>query len=150
MDNRFELFTLLIAKCSRTIRKIKSVEMEEFNLKSPHVSCIYYLYRSQQPLTAAELCDICEEDKAQISRSIDSLEKDGYLERISKTDKPYKSPLLLTDKGKAVALKIAKKINEIVELASAGLNEENRQIFYQSLTLISDNLQKICETYGEK
>ncbi len=150
MDNRFELFTLLIAKCSRTIRKIKSVEMEEFNLKSPHVSCIYYLYRSQQPLTAAKLCDICEEDKAQISRSIDSLEKDGYLERISKTDKPYKSPLLLTDKGKAVALKIAKKINEIVELASAGLNEENRQIFYQSLTLISDNLQKICETYGEK
>jgi len=150
MDNRFELFTLLIAKCSRAIRKIKSIEMEEFNLKSPHVSCIYYLYRSNQPLTAAELCEICEEDKAQISRSIDLLEKDGYLERISKSEKAYKSPLLLTNKGKTIAVKIAKKINEIVELASAGLSDENRKIFYQSLTLISDNLQKICETYGEK
>ena len=78
MEKRFELFTVLISKISRSIRKIKTEEVSEFNLKSPHVSCLYYLYKSK-PLTATELCDICGEDKAAISRSLEFLEKNGFL-----------------------------------------------------------------------
>ena len=33
MEERFEIFTLLISKCSRAIRKIKTEEMSEFKLK---------------------------------------------------------------------------------------------------------------------
>lgn len=149
MKERFETFTVQIAKISRCIRKIKTEEMAEFNLKSPHVSCLYYLYRKNGTLTAKELCDICDEDKAAISRSIDFLESNGYLECSSKTEKRYKSPLSLTQKGKEVGKEIAKKIDSIVENASLGLSDEARQIFYKSLVLISDNLQKICDNYGE-
>jgi len=77
MKERFELFTVLIAKISRSIRKIKTEEMEEFDLKSPHVSCLYYLFKSNN-LTATELCEICQEDKSAISRSLDYLESKGY------------------------------------------------------------------------
>ena len=150
MKERFELFTLLIAKCSKAVRKIKTIETEDLNLKTPHVSCLYYLLKSPKPIPASKLCELCEEDKAYISRSVDYLEKEGLLERISKTEKAYKSPLILTTKGKKIAELIAIKIDKIVEAASQGLSEENRQIFYQSLMLISDNLHKICETYGEK
>ncbi|MBQ7880983.1 MAG: hypothetical protein IJ358_04000 [Clostridia bacterium] len=52
MEQRFETFTVQIAKISRCIRKIKSEEMAEFNLKSPHVSCLYYLYRQNNKMTA--------------------------------------------------------------------------------------------------
>lgn len=149
MKERFETFTVQIAKISRCIRKIKTEEMAEFNLKSPHVSCLYYLYRKNGTLTAKELCDICDEDKAAISRSIDFLESNGYLECSSKTEKRYKSPLSLTQKGKEVGKEIAKKIDSIVENASLGLSDEARLIFYKSLVLISDNLQKICDNYGE-
>ena len=73
---RFETFTVLIAKISRNIRKIKNNEMAEYDLRSPHISCLYYLY-SSEGLTATELCERCEEDKATISRSLDYLEKNG-------------------------------------------------------------------------
>ena len=66
MKERFETFTVLIAKISRNIRKIKLQEMQEYNLKNSHISCLYYLYVSNG-LTATELCERCEEDKATIS-----------------------------------------------------------------------------------
>ena len=69
MQQRFETFTVLIAKISRSIRRIKAEEMSEFHLKGPHVSCLYYLTQLG-PLTAGQLCDRCEEDKAAVSRSL--------------------------------------------------------------------------------
>ena len=78
MVERFELFTVLIANLTRNIRRIKTEEMARWNLKSHHVSCIYYLYQKES-LTAKELCDICDEDKANVSRSIEYLEDAGFL-----------------------------------------------------------------------
>ena len=149
MEERFKIFTVLIANISRSIRRIKTEEMAEFNLKSPHVSCLYYLYKANS-LTSKELCDICEEDKANISRSIKHLEENGYITCSPKTQKRYQTPLELTEKGREVGRQIAEKIDNVLELASEGLSEENRKIFYQSLALISGNLQKICERYGEE
>ena len=98
MKERFETFTVLINRISRNIRKIKNQEMAEYNLRSSHISCLYYLY-SEKELTATELCERCEEDKATISRALDYLETNGYLTCESKSAKRYKTPLLLTDKG---------------------------------------------------
>ncbi len=148
MKERFETFTVLMAKINRSIRKIKTEEMAEFNLKSPHVSCIYYLYRANS-LTAKELCDVCDEDKANISRSIDYLETNGYLTCASKAQKRYKSPLELTEKGKEVGKRISEKVDAVLHAVSDGLSEEKRAIMYESLEIIAGNLQKICDRYHE-
>ena len=148
MLERFETFTVMIARLNRCIRKIKTEEMAEFDLKSPHVSCLYYLYKSDS-LTSKELCDICEEDKANISRSIEYLEKNGYLVCKSKTEKRYKSPLILTEKGRMTGEHIVRKIDTILDSVSEGIPEEHREIMYRSLSVICDNLQKICDAYDE-
>ena len=148
MQERFQTFTVLIARLNRCIRKIKTEEMAEFNLKSPHVSCLYYLYKADS-LTAKELCDICEEDKANISRSIEFLEKNGYLVCRSKAEKRYKSPLVLTEKGRAAGEHIVRKIDAILASVSEGVPEDQREIMYRSLSVICDNLQKICDAYDE-
>ena len=148
-EERFQAFTVLIAKINRSIRKIKAEEMAEFHLKSPHVSCIYYLYQTGS-LTAKALCNVCEEDKAAISRSIDYLESNGYVTCNTEAKKRYKSPLCLTEKGNMVGEIIARKIDAILDLASAGLSIEHREILYKSLALIETNLEKICNEYGEK
>ncbi len=147
MEERYQLFTTLITKCARAIKKIKSSEMSEFNLKGLHVSCLYYVYANKKSLTATELCEICDEDKANISRAIDMLEEDGFVVCNSKTQKKYNCPISLTEKGAIVAKSVASKIDNIVMLASRGLLEEDRKTFYSSLTLISSNLEKICENY---
>lgn len=149
MEQIFETFTIQIAKISRNIRKIKTEEMAEFDLKSPHVSCIYYLYRNDGNMTAKELSEASDEDKASISRSIDFLETNGYIQCESKTEKRYKSPLFLTEKGKLVGEKIAEKVDNIVNIASADMTLDERVKFYNQLTTISNNLQKICDNYDE-
>ena len=68
MEERFETFTVLITRISRSIKRIKADEMADFELKGPHVSCLYYLSQ-RDGMTAAELCERCDEDKAAISRS---------------------------------------------------------------------------------
>ena len=98
MQERFETFTVLINRISRDIRKIKNQEMADYHLRSAHVSCLYYVY-SLGSVTSAELCEHCEEDKATISRAVDYLETNGFLLRDTGA-KRYKSPLLLTNKGR--------------------------------------------------
>ena len=147
MQERFKEFTLLISNIHRCIYKIKTEEVAEFNLKSSHVSCLYYIYK-EDSLTAKELCDICGEDKANISRAIKYLEENGFLLCNSKTAKRYKSSLVLTEKGKIAAQRIAEKIDGILAYASAGLSDEHRKIMYQSLNLINDNLNQLCHGYN--
>lgn len=146
MHERFETFTVLIAKINRNIRKIKNEEMSEYDLRSPHISCLYYLYANES-LTATELCERCEEDKATISRSLDYLEKNGYLESLSA--KRYKAPLTLTEQGREVGKKIADKIERVLDEISVGMTEEERTSFYRNLAVISDGLDAICKRLDE-
>ena len=145
MEERFETFTILIARISRSIKRIKAEEMAELALKGPHVSCLYYLSLCDA-MTAAELCERCDEDKAAISRSLDDLEKNGYITCASGASRRYKSPLRLTDKGRAAGRAISEKIARIVDAASAGLSEAERQTMYRALALVSGNLESIYES----
>ena len=150
MESRFETFTILIAKINRCIKKIKTEEMDEMNLKSPHVSCLYYLFKSENGLMAKEICDICEEDKAAVSRSLDYLENQGYIVCESKTEKRYNSLISLTEKGKEIGKVVAEKIDIAVQKASEGISEEKRAIFYECLNAISENLQKVVDKKEKK
>ncbi len=144
MTDRYQTFTTLLGRCTRAIKRIKNSEMEEFGLKGLHVSCLYYVYVSQKPLTATELCDMCNEDKANVSRAVETLEEEGFVVYNSKTQKKYNCPIVLTEEGKKVAKIVAEKIDTIVALSGRGISEEDRKIFYASFTIISDNLERFA------
>ena len=143
MQERFETFTVLINRISRNIRRIKNQEMAAYHLRSAHVSCLYYIYRDQR-ITATELCEKCEEDKATISRALDYLEKNEFLIRESKGTKHYKSPLILTEKGRLVGEKIAIKIDNVLEEISHSLTDDQRNEFYRNLSVISESLDTVA------
>ena len=157
MENRFETFTVLITSVSRSIRRIKTETMAEYDLKSPHVSCMYYLYK-QPGMTAAELCELCEEDKAAVSHSILYLEKNGFLSRSGNAadgtlrggSKHYRVPLLLTDKGRDIAAQLVLRIDRVLETVGEGVSAEDRAVMYRTLEQINRNLRTICEEYGEE
>ena len=144
MQERFETFTVLINRISRNIRKIKIQKMSDYDLRSSHVSCLYYLYINNG-MTATELCERCEEDKATISRALDHLEKNGYIVCETQGARRYKSILLLTDKGRDVGKQIADKICGVLEGISGDLSEEERAAFYRSLSIISESLDAVSK-----
>ncbi len=148
--DRYRDFTVLITKINRSVKKIKAIETGEFGLKGPHVSCLYYLNKMEK-LTAKELCDVCKEDKASISRSIEYLEEKGYLQCSSQLKKRYNSPLSLTPQGREISQKIVDKVDSILLLASGTMDNTKRNIMYEGLTTICENLENFCKKYeGEE
>ena len=143
MKERFETFTVLINRISRNVRKIKNQEMAEYNLRSAHVSCLYFIYRAGE-ITATELCEKCEEDKATISRAIDYLEKNGFVTCEMQNGKRYKSPLVLTEKGAIIGKKIGDKIDSVLDEIGIGLSDAERTEFYRILSIISNSLEKVA------
>ena len=149
MQERFETFTVLINRISRDIRKIKNQEMADYHLRSVHVSCLYYVY-SLGSVTSAELCEHCEEDKATISRALDYLEGNGFILRPCEGAKRYKSPLLLTEKGRDAGKRIAEKIGGVLDTVSRTLTEDERAALYRSLSAISRSLNAIAQSSGKQ
>jgi DNA-binding MarR family transcriptional regulator len=156
MEKRYETFTVLIASINRSIRRLKTEAMAEYGLKSPHVSCLYYLFK-RPGMTAAELGGLCEEDKAAISRSILYLEQNGYVTRAGagteeirrEGSKRYRSPLALTEEGRAIAERIAARVDEVLERISDGISEDERLNMYKTLLRLDRNLRALCEVYEE-
>ena len=117
--------------------------MAEYNLRSAHVSCLYFIYRAGE-ITTTELCEKCEEDKATISRALDFLEKNDYIKCESKNTKRYKSPLVLTEKGAVIGKKIGDKIDSVLDEIGIGLSDAERTEFYRILSIISNSLEKVA------
>ena len=77
---QFESFTAAVTRAYKCLQKIKNRETERMGLKGSHVMCLYYIGKTPGGLTAAELCRLCHEDKAAISRTLVDLTGRGYLE----------------------------------------------------------------------
>lgn len=145
MDNRYDKFTSLIMNINRSIQKIKNVEMEDLGLKGKQVQCLFHLFNVKDGLTSTQLCSYCAEDKGAVSRTVKELVELGYVYVDEQSDKKYRNPIKLTKKGEEIGRIVVEKIGGFVNVASAGLADKTREELYSALTLISNNLQKICE-----
>ena len=139
MIQRFDAFVSGITACYKYIQRIKSMEMTEFGLKGTHVMCLYYLRRNPAGLTAAQLCGLCAEDKAAISRTVSELRSRGYITSLS--EKAYRAMLTLTSAGQEIARKFDNLIEGWVTAGGDGLTDEERVDFYKSLSAIAENLR---------
>ncbi len=143
MIQRFDAFVSGITACYKYIQRIKSMEMTEFGLKGTHVMCLYYLRRNPAGLTAAQLCGLCAEDKAAISRTVSELRSRGYITTLS--EKAYRAMLTLTSAGQELARKFDHLIEGWVSTGGDGLTDEERNDFYKSLSAITENLRARIE-----
>lgn len=143
MIQRFDAFVSGITSCYKYIQRIKSLEMTEFGLKGTHVMCMYYLRQNPGGLTASQLCGLCAEDKAAISRTVSELKSRGYITTLS--EKAYRAMLTLTAAGQEIARKFDQLIESWVSIGGDGLSDEERTDFYRSLSAIAENLRTRIE-----
>lgn len=145
MIGRFERFSYAISEISRLWHRIAGEEMGKYGLKGSYSVYFTTLYRYSAGLTAAQLVDLCSRDKADVSRAMALLEKKGLIARADPEGKAYRAPLVLTQEGRQIASHINSRAEAAVEMASRGLPEEKRVIFYEALELITANLQKLSK-----
>ncbi len=143
MENRFETFTSLILQISRSIQRIKSLEMTEFHLQGVHAMCLFYLYRNPGGLTQGELARLCLEDKASVSRAVAGLAARGLVvDTQPSMVKKYNAKILLTPEGGGVAARVAEKAGRALLAGAEGLDGAGRESLYRQLETISQNLER--------
>ena len=119
--------------------------MAKYGLKGPHAQCLLAMSRYPEGITSARLCEVCEKDKAAISRIVAELEQMGMVRRIQHNGTRYRASLTLTEQGLIAAKTVDEKARLAVDRAGAGLDDQSRQVFYSVLALIAGNLHAICK-----
>ncbi len=145
MVERFEQFSYEIFSIYRHIMKIEREEMERYGLKGSYTTYLAAMYRFPEGITSAKLAELCDRDKAGISRTVNEMEQRGLIERKNIKDNFYRANLVLTDEGRRAAEFVLNRAGIAVGEAGAGLSDSDREIFYRSLALIESNLRKISK-----
>lgn len=145
MLNRFARFSLAIAEIDRCWHKLAAEEMAKYDLSSPHAVYLNTLYQHENGITAAKLGDLCCKNKADVSRMVSILEKKGLVQKQATGGNMYRALLKLTDEGKSAARHVQERAALAVELAGAGLSDDDRAVFYRALELITVNLQTLSK-----
>ena len=81
MENRYELLSSSISCMYHDIQKIERMEMAKYDLKGPHAQCLLAMKKYAEGITAARLCEVCEKDKAAVSRILAELAEAGMVFR---------------------------------------------------------------------
>jgi DNA-binding MarR family transcriptional regulator len=143
MIQRFDAFVTGITVCYKYIQRIKSAEVTEMGLKGAHVMSMFHLKQHPEGLTASQLCTLCAEDKAAVSRTISFLKNEGFV--TSEGPKNYRAVLKLTPAGQTVANQFDDLIADWVSSGGSGLTDQERSDFYRGLSLIANNLRSKME-----
>ncbi len=98
-------------------------------------------------LTQQELALQLEVDKVTMLRSIDYLSDKNYIQRIKNNNDRRKFNLVLTEKAISALSNIKMAISALNDSALSGLDEKQKEDFYQLLFTIKMNLNQYCSTH---
>lgn len=144
MIQRYEIFSAAISSMYHDVQRIERVEMAKYGLKGPHAQCLLALFRHPEGLTSVRLCELCDKDKAAVSRTVAELEQTGLLQIEQRNGIRYRAVLRLTEEGQIAAKAVCQRAELAVMQAGEGLTDAQREVFYDVLAKISGNLHAIC------
>ena len=147
MISRYEKLSSALSEISRIIQRLSSQVMSEFGLKGSLAKYLLAMRHSPEGITATALCERCERNKADVSRSLYELWKMGLVERIGKGN--YRARLILTPEGQSVADRLYLRAQDFISYVGKDIGDLEREIFYRSLESIAANLEAIRDGEAE-
>lgn len=142
MLTRYEQFAFMISDIYRYIQKIERDEMVRHGYKGAYAQYLAAISRHPEGLTSAQLCEVCDKNKAAVSRIIAEMEEKDLVIREGAS---YRACIKLTSKGEEVAQFVFDRALVAVDAVGKDLTDETREILYASLRTISANLQAVSK-----
>ena len=145
MLGRYQQFSYIISVINRQIQKIERDEMVKYGYKGAFAQYLVAMRRYADGVTSAQLSEICDKDKAAVSRVVTEMIEKGLIVRNCANDTVYRAKLMLTQEGCRIADILAVRAATAVEAVGNELTEEERKMFYSTLDFISDRLHHISK-----
>lgn len=141
MINRFAQFSYVISSIYRNIQKIEHDEMVKLGYKGAYAQYLVAMVRQPNGITSSKLCEICDKNKAAVSRILSEMEEKGLVLR----DHSYNALITLTKKGENLAHYVCEKAELAVNEVSKELNSEQRRLLYSTLNQITETVQRLSD-----
>lgn len=156
--DRFLQFTQRIDAIQKAVQQIKLKYASIFGVKSIYLFWLCELLRHPAGLTPITLAKRLNIDRSLVSREIGELKKHGYISCVTDAGKRnYNTPIILTERGRALAERISEAGLTVQRRADFGLDEAELSAFYQisqkllnNLTLLAAFEEHTGECNGEK
>ena len=146
MLNRFEQFSSVIFGIHRYIQKLERDEMIKYGYKGAFAQYLVILSEHPEGLIASRICEICDKDKAAVSRIVSEMQEKGLLVRECNENHVYRGVLKLTEKGHEVAKHVCEKARAaVLAISKEAMNDEERAIFYTIIERISAKLHSFTK-----
>ena len=146
MLGRFQQFSYVITCIHGYIQKLERDEMVCYGYKGAFAQYLAVLYGRPDGLTAAQLCQICDKDKAAVSRIVSEMEARGLIARECGAGRLYNARITLTESGKQAAAYVCGKAMTAVAMVGGDLSDQDREVFYSTLGKIAEKLKGLSET----
>lgn len=144
MLSNFELFRQfsgIISGIYRYIHKLERDEMVKLGYKGSYAQYLLCVSRFENGITAAQISEICDVDKAAVSRVLSEMQSKGLIARNEKGNKNYNSKVTLTPEGKKASDFVCKRAAAAVEATGNQMSDEERNSFYSTLSFIESKLE---------
>ena len=145
MLGRYEQFSFIVSVINRQIQKLEREEMVKHGHKGAFAQYLMIMRNHPEGVTSAELCELCEKDKAAVSRVVAEMIERGLVVRNTSKDSIYRAKLVLTEEGHRIAECIARRAIEVIAAVGNDLTDKERKQFYSTLDFIADKLQAISK-----
>jgi DNA-binding MarR family transcriptional regulator len=142
----FELFSNAVSNLIKSMQFLKSRKMAQYGLKGTTCLCLCQIYESEWGLTAGELSERGEIDKAQVSRCMAELTQKGFVYRENAEGRCYKQRYCLTPAGRRAAEDIVTAIARVQEAVRKDITDEEIEIFYGVLDTLCKNFTALLQT----
>lgn len=144
MLDKFNYFSSEIFNLVKNWQKLAGQVMKDFGLNSSQLIYMLALY-DHDKLNSMELANISGKDKSDVSRNLNQMIRSGIVEKKSNNKNNYGGSFYLTEKGRFIGAKISEKTIEYIELANKNISGDKKEIFYEVLGALSENIENLTE-----
>jgi len=118
--------------------------LKEYELSSGSYPYLLIL-KDNEGISQSKISEELVRDKAMTARTITKLIKLGYIDK-RKDESNYKSnKIYLTDKAQAVIVQVIDKIDNLIQLMTTDLSEQEKLNTLESMNKILNNIKKLSQ-----
>ncbi len=142
---RFEEFVHLVSSLEKEVQRIRAAECERLGLRGADLMCLYYLGKSGEGMTAAELSRAAGVTRAAVSRTLATLSERGFVE----VDEPagdarrYRAGVRLTERGRGAMSGVEAAVSRVMSAVDSALEDGERAQLYVSMASVLERLKGI-------
>lgn len=122
--------------------------LKDFGLRVPEwraLAALYARHRETRVCTMGELSELATIDRTTLTRTIDRMSEAGWLSRIADQEDMRVTRLALTSAGKRMFERLWPTVQQLNDLALAGVPKAEIEALYRVLARMRANLQAYVE-----